>query len=106
SGGAADADGSGTEAGRVHGLGRGAAVCADRLARGAGVAAVSALLELDGVGARMGAATVLDGVSLSVGAGELVALCGPNGAGKSSAIRASLGLTGLQNGAARLGGED
>jgi len=67
---------------------------------------VSALLELDDVVVRMGAATVLDGVSLSVGAGELVALCGPNGAGKSSAVRAGLGLTPLQSGAARLGGED
>ncbi len=67
---------------------------------------MSALLQLDGVVARMGAATVLDGVSLSVGAGELVALCGPNGAGKSSAIRAALGLTPLQSGVAKLGGED
>lgn len=67
---------------------------------------MSALLELDGVVAHIGAATVLDEVSLSVGAGELVALCGPNGAGKSSAIRAALGLTPLQGGTARLGGED
>lgn len=67
---------------------------------------MSALLELDGVVARMGAATVLEGVSLSVAAGELVALCGPNGAGKSSAIRAALGLTPLQGGTAKLGGED
>lgn len=67
---------------------------------------MSALLELDSVVARMGASTVLDGVSVSVGAGELVALCGPNGAGKSSAIRAALGLTPLQSGAAKLGGED
>ena len=70
------------------------------------MAAVSALLELDGVVARMGAATVLNEVSLSVAAGELVALCGPNGAGKSSAIRAALGLTTLQSGVAKLGGED
>ena len=67
---------------------------------------MSALLELDGVVARMGAATVLNGVSLSVAVGELVALCGPNGAGKSSAIRAALGLTTLQSGVAKLGGED
>ena len=67
---------------------------------------MSALLELDSVVARMGASTVLDGLSLSAGAGELVALCGPNGAGKSSAIRAALGLTPLQSGAAKLGGED
>ena len=67
---------------------------------------MSALLELDGVVARKGAATVLDGVSFSVAAGELVALCGPNGAGKSSAVRAALGLTSLHSGAARLGGED
>ena len=67
---------------------------------------MSALLELDGAVVRMGSATVLSGVNLTIAAGELVALCGPNGAGKSSAIRAALGLTPLQGGAARLGGED
>ncbi len=67
---------------------------------------MKALLELNGVLARMGSATVLNKVSLSVRAGELVVLCGPNGAGKSSAIRAGLGLTALESGAARLGGED
>ncbi len=63
-------------------------------------------LELIGATAALGGRTVLDGVSLSVGAGELVAVVGPNGAGKSSAIRALAGLLPLTGGQARLGGED
>jgi branched-chain amino acid transport system ATP-binding protein len=41
---------------------------------------------------------VLKGVSLRVGAGQVVALLGPNGAGKTTAIRAVTGLLELQNG--------
>lgn len=48
----------------------------------------------------------LDGVTLSVAAGEFVAVVGPNGAGKSTALRACLGLVPLDHGRAELGGDD
>ena len=62
------------------------------------------LLSLERVQARLGKAVVLDGVDLSVAAGQVVALCGPNGAGKSSVIRAAVGLLDTTGGQVRLGG--
>jgi zinc/manganese transport system ATP-binding protein len=50
------------------------------------------LLQLDGVGVRLGGRQVLRDVSFAVGKGEFAAIIGPNGAGKTTLIRVILGL--------------
>ncbi|PQO22190.1 ABC transporter, partial [Rhodobacteraceae bacterium WD3A24] len=50
------------------------------------------LLSLDGLCVHRGQCPVVDGVSLTVAAGECIGLIGPNGAGKTTLMRGALGL--------------
>ncbi|HEY6821626.1 MAG TPA: ABC transporter ATP-binding protein [Burkholderiales bacterium] len=62
------------------------------------------MLELERVNVHYGKNHVLKEVSLSVGAGEIVALIGANAAGKSTTLRTALGLKAVTSGAVRLDG--
>jgi branched-chain amino acid transport system ATP-binding protein len=50
------------------------------------------VLELADLRVHYGSVSAVDGVSVTVGAGEIVAIIGPNGAGKTSTLRALSGL--------------
>ena len=71
--------------------------------RDAGGASVA---RLDRVTKRFGKVTALDGLTLELKRGEILALLGPNGAGKSTAVRMLLGLSTPTTGTARIFGLD
>ncbi len=50
------------------------------------------LLQIRGLSAGYGKIGVLNGIDLTIGAGEIVALLGPNGAGKTTLLKAVSGL--------------
>jgi branched-chain amino acid transport system ATP-binding protein len=62
------------------------------------------MLDVRGLVVRYGQATALDGVSLQVGRGEMVALVGPNGAGKSTLVNTLSGIVEPAAGTVRLDG--
>ncbi|KWT85404.1 MULTISPECIES: ABC transporter ATP-binding protein [unclassified Variovorax] len=63
------------------------------------------LLHVDALAVRYGETRALEGVSLALGAREIVALIGANGAGKSSLLNTLLGLVTQAAGAITLGGK-
>jgi ABC-2 type transport system ATP-binding protein len=60
------------------------------------------LLELDGLEKRFGAVVAVDGISLSVPAGEVLGFLGPNGAGKSTTMKMAAGFLTPDAGTARI----
>ncbi|AWJ83184.1 ABC transporter ATP-binding protein [Azospirillum sp. TSH58] len=64
------------------------------------------LLRVEGLTAGYGGAVAVDRLSLSVAAGEAVALLGANGAGKSTLLKAILGLVPATGGRVWLAGEE
>lgn len=62
------------------------------------------MIEVDDVVVRYGTGTALDGVTLAVGAGEMVALIGANGAGKSTLLNALSRIVPTARGSIRVRG--
>jgi branched-chain amino acid transport system ATP-binding protein len=64
------------------------------------------VLEVDDLHVAYGDSQIIQGVSLRVGEGQVVALLGRNGVGKTTLIRAITGLTPARRGRVRFKGED
>ncbi len=63
------------------------------------------LIEIRGVKKRYGAVDAVNGVDLTIGAGELFGLIGHNGAGKTTLFKMMLGLLPASAGEIRIGGQ-
>jgi ABC-2 type transport system ATP-binding protein len=67
---------------------------------------ITTLAKLENVSKRYGNVTALNGLSLSVHAGEILALVGPNGAGKTTAVSLLLNLIEADSGTVSLFNKD
>ena len=89
-----------------------ASAAQNKAARTAGARAGSAaddtppLLSVDGLAKAYSGRKVVDGVSIHVGAGEIVGLLGPNGAGKTTSFNMTVGLVRPDAGSVRFMGTD
>ncbi|NKC11705.1 MAG: ATP-binding cassette domain-containing protein [Gammaproteobacteria bacterium] len=68
--------------------------------------AAKPLLRVDGLIVRYGRRLAVNNITLSLDAGEIVAVVGPNGAGKSSTMQAVQGLVPLAAGRVQYAGQD
>jgi len=68
--------------------------------------ATAPVLAAIGVKKRFGALTVLDGVSLAIGKGDVVGIVGPNGAGKTTLLSVLSGAMRPDGGTVEFGGRD
>jgi iron(III) transport system ATP-binding protein len=66
---------------------------------------VTTPLSVDRVALRRGGRQILSDVSVSIAAGEVIAVLGPSGSGKSTLLRVVLGLVAPDRGVVRLDGE-
>lgn len=66
---------------------------------------MTTILALDKVTAGYGPVTVLDGLSLALRPGEILAVLGANGSGKSTVLKTAMGLTRVSAGTISLAGE-
>ena len=64
------------------------------------------LVEMEGVGKAYGAIRALEGINLTVNAGEVACVLGDNGAGKSTLIKIISGLHGHTEGTLRVDGQE
>ncbi len=63
------------------------------------------MLEVSGLGVSFGSVMALEGIDLSVGAGEIVAVCGEPGAGKTALVRCIGGDLPPSTGTISIGGQ-
>ena len=74
--------------------------------RARGAESGAGVLALNGVTRRFGEFTAVDGVSVQVGPGELLALVGASGSGKTTTLRIAAGYEAPDSGTVTLGGAD
>lgn len=64
------------------------------------------MLELQNIRKKYDKKTILDGISLTIGTGEIVSILGPSGSGKTTLLNVILGLTEIDDGRIIFDGQD